>query len=70
MPWFVGVLSEHAWFEFDCSPVCTPESYMRRVVKPLEALLTGHKRVVVKDSTVSYDVACTCTSVAYCGNNG
>jgi H/ACA ribonucleoprotein complex subunit 4 len=29
------------------------ESYMRRVVKPLEALLTNHKRVVVKDSAVS-----------------
>jgi H/ACA ribonucleoprotein complex subunit 4 len=29
------------------------ESYMRRVVKPLEALLTNHKRVVVKDSAVN-----------------
>ena len=29
------------------------ESYMRRVVKPLEALLTNHKRIVIKDSAVS-----------------
>ena len=25
---------------------------MRRVVKPLEALLTNHKRIVIKDSAV------------------
>lgn len=29
------------------------ESYMRRVVKPLEALLTSHKRLVIKDSAVN-----------------
>ena len=29
------------------------ESYMRRVVQPLEALLTGYKRIVMKDSAVS-----------------
>jgi len=29
------------------------ETYMRRVVRPLEALLTGLKRVVVKDSAVN-----------------
>jgi len=29
------------------------ESYLRRVIKPLEILLTGHKRVVVKDSAVN-----------------
>lgn len=29
------------------------ESYLRRVVKPLEALLTGHKRLVIKDSAVN-----------------
>lgn len=29
------------------------ETYLRRVVKPLELLLTGHKRVVVKDSAVN-----------------
>ena len=35
-------------------PILMPtETYMRRVVKPLEALLTGHKRLVVKDSAVS-----------------
>lgn len=27
---------------------------MRRVIKPLEALLTNHKRIVIKDSAVSY----------------
>jgi hypothetical protein len=30
------------------------ESYMRRVVKPLEALLTSHRRIVLKDSAVSH----------------
>jgi len=29
------------------------ESYLRRVVQPLEVLLTGHKRLVVKDSAVN-----------------
>jgi len=29
------------------------ESYLRRVVRPLEALLTTYKRVVVKDSAVN-----------------
>jgi H/ACA ribonucleoprotein complex subunit 4 len=29
------------------------ESYLRRVVRPLEALLTNYKRVVVKDSAVN-----------------
>ena len=29
---------------------------MRRVVKPLEALLTSHKRIVIKDSAVSNKV--------------
>ncbi|GMT21011.1 hypothetical protein PFISCL1PPCAC_12308, partial [Pristionchus fissidentatus] len=29
------------------------ESYMRRIVRPLEALLTEHKRIVVKDSAVN-----------------
>ncbi|KAI8391831.1 H/ACA ribonucleoprotein complex subunit 4 [Radiomyces spectabilis] len=29
------------------------ESYLRRVVRPLEALLVGYKRVVVKDSAVN-----------------
>ena len=29
------------------------ETYLRRVVKPLEILLTGFKRVVVKDSAVN-----------------
>ena len=29
------------------------ESYMRKVVKPLEGLLISHKRIVLKDSAVS-----------------
>ena len=29
------------------------DAYLRRVVRPLEVLLTGHKRVVVKDSAVN-----------------
>lgn len=29
------------------------ESYLRRVIKPLESLLLGYKRIVVKDSTVN-----------------
>lgn len=29
------------------------ESYSRRVIRPLEVLLTGHKRIVVKDSAVN-----------------
>lgn len=29
------------------------ESYLRRVIKPLEAILTGHKRIVLKDSAVN-----------------
>jgi H/ACA ribonucleoprotein complex subunit 4 len=29
------------------------ESYMRRVVKPLEALLVSHRRIVLKDSAVN-----------------
>ncbi|KAL4220658.1 H/ACA ribonucleoprotein complex subunit dkc1 [Mactra antiquata] len=29
------------------------ESYLRRVIKPLEALLTSHKRIVIKDSAVN-----------------
>ena len=37
---------------------------MRRVVKPLEALLTSHKRIVIKDSAVSNTV--TINSLWYC----
>jgi H/ACA ribonucleoprotein complex subunit 4 len=29
------------------------ESYLRRVIKPLESLLTTYKRIVVKDSAVN-----------------
>ena len=28
------------------------ESYLRRVIKPLEALLVSHKRIIIKDSAV------------------
>ena len=34
------------------SDVCA-ESYLRRVIRPLEALLVGYKRIVVKDSAVN-----------------
>ena len=30
-----------------------PESYLRRVIRPLESLLIGYKRIVVKDSAVN-----------------
>ena len=50
-------------FRCDCSltsslPRCLPspqqdEAYLRRVVMPLEVLLTNFKRVVVKDSAVN-----------------
>lgn len=29
------------------------ESYLRRVIKPLEGLLINHKRIILKDSAVS-----------------
>ena len=29
------------------------ESYLRRVIRPLESLLIGYKRIVVKDSAVN-----------------
>lgn len=29
------------------------ESYLRRVIRPLEGLLVGHKRIIVKDSSVN-----------------
>lgn len=29
------------------------ESYLRRVIKPLESLLTSHKRIIMKDSAVN-----------------
>lgn len=41
------------------------ESYMRKIVKPLEGLLTSHRRIVLKDSAVSYALYwtwCTLTS--------
>ena len=29
------------------------ETYLRRVIRPLEALLTNHKRIIMKDSAVN-----------------
>lgn len=29
------------------------ESYLRRIIRPLEGLLIGHKRIIMKDSSVS-----------------
>lgn len=29
------------------------ETYLRRVIRPLEALMTSHKRIIMKDSAVS-----------------
>lgn len=31
------------------------ETYLRRVIQPVESLLTTHKRVVMKDSAVSLE---------------
>lgn len=33
--------------------MCLTESYLRRVIRPLECLLVGYKRIVVKDSAVN-----------------
>lgn len=30
------------------------ESYLRRVINPLEKLLISHKRIMIKDSAVSW----------------
>lgn len=32
------------------------ESYLRRVIKPLEALLVNHKRIIIKDSAVCIEL--------------
>ena len=34
------------------NPLCQ-ESYLRRAIKPLECLMVGYKRIVVKDSAVN-----------------
>ena len=39
-----------AQYQYDNSK---DESYLRRVIMPLEVLLTNYKRVVVKDSAVN-----------------
>lgn len=38
---------------FLCQLNCHLESYLRRVIRPLECLLVGYKRIVVKDSAVN-----------------
>lgn len=30
------------------------EAYLRRVIRPLESLLTQHKRIIMKDSAVRF----------------
>ena len=35
------------------SLIISLESYLRRVIRPLECLLVGYKRIVVKDSAVN-----------------
>lgn len=32
------------------------ETYLRRVIRPLEALMTSHKRIIMKDSAVSMEI--------------
>lgn len=39
------------------------ESYLRKVISPLETLLTSYKRIVVKDSTVSGSILADSTTV-------
>lgn len=34
-------------------PFRLAESYLRRVIRPLECLMVGYKRIVVKDSAVN-----------------
>jgi len=36
------------------------ETYLRRVIHPLEGLLVKHKRVVLKDSAVSFLILLFC----------
>ena len=38
------------------------EAYLRRVIKPLEALLVSHKRIILKDSAVRLST-CRCIRV-------
>ena len=35
------------------TPFTYQESYLRRVIRPLECLMVGYKRIVVKDSAVN-----------------
>lgn len=36
------------------------ETYLRRVIKPLEGLLVKHKRIIMKDSSVSKNIFNIC----------
>ena len=41
------------------------ESYLRRVIRPLEALLVSHKRIILKDSAVGFRFICS-NSIILC----
>ena len=49
-----GMVTMHdvkdAMYEYDNNK---DDRYLRRVIKPLEALLTSHKKIFMKDSAVS-----------------
>lgn len=47
----LGMVSLSLVLNSFCS--CLTESYLRRAVRPLESLLVGYKRIVVKDSAVN-----------------
>ena len=48
-----GMVGGRSFCSFDVADPCCVETYLRRVVRPLESLLTNFKRVVVKDSAVN-----------------
>lgn len=45
------------------------ETYLRRVIYPLEKLLVSHKRIVMKDSAVCFLtlLSCLCGKQVCCG---
>lgn len=54
----MGVRQHARWYVFRhylTAAVLTlyAETYLRRVIRPLESLLIGYKRIVVKDSAVN-----------------
>jgi len=42
------------------------ETFLRRVIHPLEGLLTAHKRIIVKDSSVSIHVCLNFVRLTCC----